>query len=397
MSPSRRRLALLVVLLAAIPATTGLPARSDGNAEGPWSDLDRVAQEAVAAGKVPGVVFLVGEGDRVVTVRAYGRRAVRPAELPMTADTVFDLASLTKVISTTSAIMQLVGAGRVRLTDPVYRYWPEWKENGKDKVLVRHLLTHTSGLAAFINFQRKYADPMGPAVQDQTTRVMTEIAGLPLIQEPGTKFVYSDLGFITLGEIVRRVSGQPLDVFVRERIFAPLRMRETGYNPDERLRPRCAPTTEYRGVFRQGQVHDPNAAVLGGVAGHAGLFSTAHDLSRFVRSLLAGLRGSGPTGPLSPAVIRLMTSPQTPAGLPVRGLGWDLDSPYSHVRGDLMPTGSFGHTGFTGTFLWIDPATGRYLIGLSNRVHPDEGGSPLDLWARAANITQSVLSRRSRP
>jgi uncharacterized protein YbbC (DUF1343 family) len=360
-------------------------------AESPWLRLDAVAEEAVAAGNVPGVVLLVGQRGKTVYRKAFGSREIRPEKVPMTVDTVFDLASLTKVVATTSAVMALVEEGKLRLRDPAARYWPEFGQNGKERVTIRHLLTHTSGLPAWENYERLLRDPAGPGIQDHREKVLQGIAQMPLRQPPDARFVYSDLGFITLGELVRRVSGRPLDEYVETRIFRPLGMRETGFNPGEKPRARAAPTTMRGGRLIRGEVHDPNAAVMGGVAGHAGLFSTADDLARFARMLLSSDTGESRNYPLSPATVREMTTPHTPAGLPVRGLGWDIDSGYSHVRGDLLPVGSFGHTGFTGTYMWIDPHTQTFIIGLSNRVHPDGGGNPLGMWAKAANVVAGIV------
>ena len=385
---------LIVALgLLIVSPRPGAPAASPNR----WDHLDDAAREAVAAKHVPGVVFVVGQGDRILYRKAHGQRSVRPVAEPMTVDTVFDLASLTKPIATASAVLALVEDGRLRLSDPVIRWWPEFAPAGQErveekrKITVRDLLTHTSGMPVYVNFQSRFGSPDGPAVQDHTEKVLAAIAELPVRSAAGERFAYSDLGFITLGEIVRRASGKRLDEYAEQRIFAPLQMRNTGFNPPEKLRPRTAPTTLRRGEFLRGQVHDGNAAVSNGIAGHAGLFSTADDLTRFARMLLSSDRADRRRYPLGPATVRLMTTPQTGPGLPVRGLGWDIDSPYSHVRGDLMPHGSFGHTGFTGTYLWVDPYSLTYLIGLSNRVHPDGQGNPQRLWARAANIVAGTV------
>jgi CubicO group peptidase (beta-lactamase class C family) len=311
----------------------------------------------------------------------------------MTVDTVFDLASLTKVVATTSAVMALLEDGQIRLSDPVRRFWPEFGANGKEQITLRHLLTHTGGLAAGINFYGPLANPEGGPVQDHTDRVLAMLAEHTPPHPPNTRVLYTDLGFITLGEVVRRVTGEPLDQYVQRRIFQPLGLRETGYNPSAELCARAAPTTVRGAAYLQGQVHDPSAAVCRGVAGHAGLFSTAADLARFAEMLTVGRSSTARGGryPLQPLTLRLMTAPQTPPDLPLRGLGWDIDSPFSHVKGDLMPAGSFGHTGFTGTYMWVEPRSGVYLIGLSNRVHPDGGGNPLRMWARAANVVSARL------
>jgi CubicO group peptidase (beta-lactamase class C family) len=380
------RAACLLLPLLLLAAPPGRPAAG----EDPWAALDAVAGEAVTAGNVPGVVLLVNHRGRTVYRKAFGRRAVEPEPQPMTLDTVFDLASLTKPVATGSSIMALIEEGRLRLRDPVALHWPEFGANGKDKVTIRQLLTHSSGLASWENYQRRFGDAAGPAIQERTPQVLAALAERPLANPPDTRFTYSDLGYITLGEVVRRVSGEPLDRYAARRIFAPLRMRDTGFNPPPGLQARAAPTEKWNGLFRRGQVHDPNAAVMDGVAGHAGLFSTADDLARYGRMLLSsdGERGRFP---LSPATIRVMTTAASAEGLPKRALGWDVDSGYSHVRGDLLPVGSFGHTGFTGTFMWVDPYSRTFIIGLSNRVHPAGGGSPLGLWAKAANVVAGIV------
>lgn len=389
----------LSLLLVAFAPLRPLAARSD---EDRWSRLDAVAQEAVAAKNVPGVVFLVSHRDRIVYKKAFGNRMVQPETVPMTTDTIFDLASLTKGTATASSVMALIEEGKLRLNDPVVKYWPEWGRNGKDKVTIRQLLTHTSGLASWANFQKMVEDPNGPPIQYRTEAALEKLAALPLANPPDTRFVYSDLGYITLGEIVRRVSGETEDRYVARRIFAPLKMRETGYNPlqwssGDSLRERIAPTEKQRGVWLQGMVHDPNAQVMGGVAGHAGLFSTADDLAKFARMLLGSDGIKDDRFPLSPSTIRQMTTPHTPAGLPVRTLGWDVQSGYSHVKGDLMPFGSFGHTGFTGTFIWVDPYSQTFIIGLSNRVHPDGKGNPLAMWAKASNVVAGIVRPQNLP
>ncbi|MFN3649519.1 MAG: exo-beta-N-acetylmuramidase NamZ domain-containing protein [Armatimonadota bacterium] len=395
--PPVRRSHRLVLALAALLALFCSLSVSGARADDPWADLDAAARATVQSGETPGVVLLVGHRGKVVYRKAFGNRSVQPAVEAMTPDTVFDLASLTKVVATTSCVMDLVERGRLRLNDRVVTYWPEFGANGKDKITIRQLLTHTSGLAAWDNYLKRFGDPQGPAVQDHTPKVMEALAAASLSYPTDTRFVYSDLGFITLGELVRRVSGEPLDVYARKHIFEPLGMKETGYHLSESLKPRTAPTTAYAGEFRRGAVHDPNAAVMGGVAGHAGLFSTADDLARFARMLLSSDGRGSRRYPLAPATIRTMTSPHSPERVPMRGLGWDIDSPYSHVRGDLLPVGSFGHTGFTGTYIWVDPYSESFVIGLANRVHPGDGGNVLPLWARAANVTAGIVRPQELP
>ena len=357
------------------------------------SRLDSVINDAIAERRLPGAVVVVGRGDAVVLRKAYGNRALQPAREPMTLDTVFDLASLTKVVATTPAVMMLVEEGRVRLTDPVAAFIPEFAKYGKDRVTVRDLLTHMSGLRPDVDLGFDWRG------YDEAIRLATEeVPTAP----PGRRFVYSDINFFLLAEIVRRVSKQPFDQFARQRLFAPLGMKETMFNPPASLLARIAPTepcTPFgwpcQGAdmkMLRGVVHDPTARRMGGVAGHAGLFSTAADLVLYCRMLLGG-GAVGGARVLAPLTVGRMTSPATPDSEPnVRGFGWDVDSSYSANRGEFLPIGSFGHTGFTGTSIWIDPATRVFVIFLSNRLHPDGAGDVTPLRARVATIVASSLT-----
>jgi len=355
--------------------------------------IDEVVVEAIAEKKLPGAVVLVGRGDEVVFRKAYGNRALAPSVEPMTLDTIFDMASLTKVVATTSAVMMLVEDGKIRLTDPVAQYIPDFARYGKDRVTVRHLLTHMSGLRPDVDL----ADPW-VGYEAAITLANEEV----LSAAPGRQFVYSDIGFFLLAEIVAKVSGQPFDQFVATRLFRPLGMKDTAFTPDASLRARIAPTevcTPFGwpcagpgAEMLRGVVHDPTARRMGGVAGHAGLFSTAEDISRFARMLLRGGELDGARA-LSPLTVARMTSPSTPGDqVNVRGLGWDMDSSFSSNRGELLPIGSFGHTGFTGTSLWVDPATQLFVVFLSNRVHPDGKGDVTPLRARVATIAASAFT-----
>lgn len=358
--------------------------------------IDGVVADAIAEKKMPGAVVVIGHNDKVVFRKAYGNRALVPATEAMTLDTVFDLASLTKVVATTTAVMSLVEDGKVRLTDSVATYIPDFAKYGKDRVTVRHLLTHVSGLRPDLDL----GDPW--VGHDEAIRLACEEV---LTQAPGAKFVYSDINFFLLAEIVQRASKQPFQQFVQDRIFKKLGMKDTTFLPPAAWRARTAPT-EACGVggtggtcvgaetgMLRGVVHDPTARRMGGVAGHAGLFSTADDLTKFCRMLLNGGQLPGGERVLSPLTVARMTSPATPAmEANIRGLGWDMDSSYSSNRGELLPLGSFGHTGFTGTSLWMDPATKTFVIILANRVHPDGKGDASPLRARIATIAASTLT-----
>jgi CubicO group peptidase (beta-lactamase class C family) len=221
--------------------------------------------------------------------------------------------------------------------------------------------------------------------------VFRDLAADPLRSAPDTRFVYSDLNFVTLMNVAEKASGEPMEQYLERRIFRPLGMRDTAFHLNAEQRARCAPTTMVHGKFLQGDVHDPTAQMCSGVGGDAGLFSTADDLAKFAWMLLSSDNHDEKRYPLSPATVRLMTTPHSPPGLAVRGLGWDIDSPYSHVKGELMPPGSFGHTGFTGTFIWVDPSSDTFVIGLSNRVHPDGKGNPLRMWAQVSNVVEGIV------
>jgi uncharacterized protein YbbC (DUF1343 family)/CubicO group peptidase (beta-lactamase class C family) len=352
-----------------------------------------LVEQAIAEKELPGAVVLVGRGDRVLYQKAIGRRAVEPAPEPMTLDTIFDLASLTKVVATTTSVMKLVEDGRIRLSDRVSTFVPGFERHGKTDITIRHLMTHTSGL-------RPDLDSANPWTGSDAAieLAIDEIPTAP----PGERFVYSDINYVLLGDVVRRVSGMPLNEFARTHIFEPLGMKDTTFLPPASLRPRIAPTepcTEFgwpcegsEMKMMRGVVHDWTARRMGGVAGHAGLFSTAADLSIFCRMLLNGGSYNG-VRILSPLTVAKMTSPASAPGDPnVRGLGWDIDSSFSSNRGELLPIGSFGHTGFTGTSLWIDPVTREFVVFLSNRVHPDGKGDVTPLRARVATVAASAIT-----
>lgn len=355
--------------------------------------VDAIIDQAIAEKQIPGAVLLVGRGPETLYMKAYGQRAVSPAPEPMTVDTIFDMASVTKVVATTTSVMILVQEGKIRLTDRVASYIPDFGRYGKGGITIRHLLTHVSGLRPDLDLSDDSWLGYDKAISLAAEEVPTSA--------PGERFVYSDINFFLLADIVKRVSGMPFDQFARERVFVPLGMTDSMFNPPETLRPRIAPTercTKYGWpcegpdqVMLRGFVHDPTARRMDGVAGHAGLFSTAADLARYCQMILNG--GSlGGTRILSPLTVMKMTSPSTPAGMAsVRGLGWDIDTSYSSNRGELLPVGSFGHTGWTGTSIWIDPVTGVYVVFLSNRVHPDGKGDATPVRARVATVVAASL------
>jgi uncharacterized protein YbbC (DUF1343 family)/CubicO group peptidase (beta-lactamase class C family) len=371
-------------------ATAGLSWSMDGSAAVPTREsaaavpvhlggVDSIIQQAIADG-LPGAVLVVGHDGKVIYRKAYGNRALEPSREAMTLDTVFDLASLTKVIATTTAVMQLVEQGKVRMNDPVAKYLPEFAQNGKEDITVRQLLTHYSGLEPDLDLKMPW--------EKKDTAYAMAFAETPA-QTPGASFVYSDINFIVLGALVERVSGETLDAYTTRHIFAPLKMTRTRFVPPAAWRAKIAPTQydENEHMLR-GVVHDPTARRMGGVAGHAGLFSTADDLAKFAQTLL-----NGGDGILSAAAVEKMTTPEQPPAAPVlRGFGWDIDSPFSSNRGDLLPVGSYGHTGFTGTSVWIDPTTQTYIILLTNAVHPRGKGNAIALRSKVATDVAAALN-----
>ena len=356
--------------------------------------IDDVVGNAIADGQLPGAVVVVWHRGRTIYSRALGHRALVPAREVMTLDTVFDLASLTKVVATTTSVMALVEDGHLRLTDPVARHLPGFERHGKDAVSVEQLLTHVSGLRPDLPLEDAFTGH-----ETAIARVLDE----RLVATPGTTFIYSDLNFVLLGEIVSRVSGVSLDAFARQRVFEPLGMHDTMFSPPAALRPRIAPTEACTplgwpcggpgAVMLRGTVHDPTARRMGGVAGHAGLFGTAADLTRFAAMLLSGGRLSAETPRiLAPLTVARMTTPATPPGVgDRRGLGWDIDSRFSANRGDLFSARSFGHTGFTGPSMWIDPLADAFVIFLANRVHPAGEGNVTALRGRVATLAAAAL------
>jgi CubicO group peptidase (beta-lactamase class C family) len=345
--------------------------------------LDAQMQQAIKDGLIPGGVLLVGHDGNIVHFKAYGQRALVPSREAMTVDTIFDLASLTKVVATTPAIMKLFEQGKIRLIDPVTVYLPEF-QGGRSDITVRDLLTHFSGLRPDLDVE--------PAWSGYDTGIRKALIDKPTYP-PGERFIYSDINFELLGEIVRRVSGETLDKFVREQVYQPLGMRDTMYLPPSSLRPRIAPTEvdATMGEPWRGVVHDPTARYMGGVAGHAGVFSTASDLARYCEMLL-GLGERAGVRVFAPATVEKFTEAATPPDQPVlRSPGWDIDSSYSSARGELFPIGSYGHLGYTGTSIWIDPASKSYVILLTNYVHPKSGKNLSPLRRSISTIAAAAL------
>jgi CubicO group peptidase (beta-lactamase class C family) len=351
------------------------------------AEVDALIEQGIADHRMPGAVLWI-EHEGVAHHKALGLRAIEPNEEPMTEDTIFDAASLTKVMATTPAIMLLAERGAIDLEAPVQKYIQEFRRDGKDGITLRHLLTHTSGLRSGLG---RKVDGQRSAIAYACLEKVTNA--------PGTSFTYSDINFILLGEVVQRATGQPLEEFVAEEIYQPLKMKDTRYLPWARHAARIAPTQRdgTNGVLR-GEVHDPTARGMGGVAGHAGIFTTAADLARFARMMLNGGELEG-VRLFRAQTVSAMTRVQSPATAAAkRGFGWDIDTGFSR-RGEIFPPGSYGHTGFTGTAMWIDPYSKTFWILLSNRVHPDGRGNIIALQksfstlaAEAAGLTRPTTA-----
>jgi uncharacterized protein YbbC (DUF1343 family) len=347
--------------------------------------IDREVSQAICDHKMAGCVVLVGRHGKIALEKAYGQRQLLPQPVCMTLDTVFDLASLTKPVATATSIMLLVERGVVGIEETAARHVPELTSHGKQKITLRQLLTHTSGLTAD-NSLSDYGD--GPQ------RAWERIFALRPIASPGSDFIYSDVGYLVLGEVVHRASGKTLHEFSRQHIFQPLGMNDTGFLPPEPLRRRAAPTEQRDGRWIQGEVHDPRAFALGGIAGHAGLFSTARDLAVYAQMLLGKGQYQG-VRILRPSTVEAMTGPYPiPGGL--RGLGWDIRTGYSSNRGQSFSARAFGHGGFTGTSLWIDPDLDLFVIFLSSRLHPDGKGVVNPLIGRIGTIAANAVTDQPR-
>jgi CubicO group peptidase (beta-lactamase class C family) len=368
------------------------------------ANISTRVEKSIAQGSYPGAVVLVSHRGHVIYRGVFGNRRIQPDIAPMHFDTLFDLASLTKVVVTTTAVMQLIEQGKLELDTPVAKYWPAFGANGKSEVSIRELLTHTSGLIPDIT------DPLHPNSTpswDGEASALTQITHLKLTNPPGTAFVYSDVNFLVLGYLVEILSGQTLDKYASEHIFKRLNMDDTGYLPAASLRDRIAPTEIIEKELRWANVHDASAHAMDGVAGNAGVFSDAADLSLFAQCLLNNgkIKDSSSKSKkktaylLGPLTVFKMTTPQTPTAVPeLRGLGWDIDSAYT-ARGSLFPSRSYGHTGYTGTSLWIDPVTQTYIIILTSRTHPTPASFNQVMYDRReiANIVAASLTDISLP
>jgi uncharacterized protein YbbC (DUF1343 family)/CubicO group peptidase (beta-lactamase class C family) len=348
-----------------------------------FSHIDELVNQAVEAHQIPGAVVVVGHNGHVVFRKAYGERSLEPTREAMSMDTVFDMASLTKPLMTATAVMQLCEQGKLSFNDPVAKYLPEFAANGKQDITIRQLLTHYSGLPPDLLLEQPW---------EGKTEAFKQAFAVQPATPAGVRFVYSDINFIVLGALVERLSGMSEDEYVQQNIIAPLGLRHTRYLPPAEWRDRIAPTQYEYGVMLRGVVHDPTARRMGGVAGHAGLFSTGDDVAVYAQNLLDRLAGRPSRFPLGRAVLQKMVTPEQPAtGTALRGFGWDIETPYSSNRGEIFPVGSFGHTGFTGTSLWMDPVSDTYVIVLANAVHPNGPKSVTALRGKIADAAAVAL------
>jgi len=399
-------------MFAAFSIAQGLPTAKPekvGMSSVKLNRIDGIVENAISKKKMPGTVVLVGRKGKIVFRKAYGNRSLVPRVEPMTVDTIFDLASLTKPIATATSIMILVEQGRLRLSDTIGKFIPDIDDNRAKKITIKQLLTHTSGYRPDFNLGEKWSGRDGMLKALKKERLKTQ---------PGMKFVYSDIGFIVLGEIVERVTGETLDVFVKRNQLSSLKFSTFIRRDSNRKTPnslanyswmeRTAPTEDICGqqsylgskpdqackklqTILRAAVHDPTSYRMNGVAGHAGLFSTADDLARYCQMLLKGGILDGKRI-LSPSTVAKMTKPYVVSAKgESRGLGWDINTKFSSNRGELFPLGSYGHTGFTGTGIWIDPLSETFVIFLSNRVHPDGKGSIVDVRARISTVAASAI------
>lgn len=393
-----RSVAVTLVVTLTAPAFAQTPAQTSATSPAPasispaaFAPIDTMVNDAIAHHQIPGAVVVIGHDGHVVFDRVYGMRSLVPTREAMTEDTIFDMASLTKDLVTATAVMQLYEQGKIRIDDPVAHYIPEFGANGKQDITIRQCLTHYSGLAPDL-------DLTGPwHGREEGLRRIFESAP---VAPPGVVFRYSDENFITLGALVERVSAMPLEIYAQRNIVTPLGMTDSGYLPPAEKLNRIAPTQyvtsegtlSNTGTMLRGVVHDPTARRMDGVAGHAGFFSTAADASTFAQALLDRLAGRPSKFPLNQLTLAKMTEPEQPAtGTALRGFGWDIDSAFSSNRGTLFPLGSFGHTGFTGTSLWMDPQSDTYLIILTNAVHPDGNGHTVALRSQIADAAAQAI------
>lgn len=352
----------------------GLAAGCHGPTARDYDGIDTVVQAEIEAGHFPGAVVLVGNSDRILYQKAFGEEVATPYHEKMTKRTMFDMASLTKPVATATSVLTLIDQGRIDPNDFVKDYLPDFAVGGKESARIKHLLTHTSGLPAYTNANTLKKQHGSPCPDE----VIKKICSFDALNEPGQKYRYSCLSYITLAKIVERITGQDINQYSHEHIFKPLGMKHTTFVPPLRWQSKIAATEIVDGILLRGTVHDPLARLNDGVSGNAGLFSTARDLSVYCRMVLNDGVYKG-RRILSPKAVRLLTTAQSHG----RSYGFGIGP--SSYSGD-QATEAFRHTGYTGTCLVCDPVTETYLIVLTNRAHPEDGGTAKDVRAKLAKI-----------
>ncbi|KAB0669376.1 beta-lactamase family protein [Oryzomonas sagensis] len=379
-----RILRTLLIILSLISCPPLLHASDDPMDAGRTATIDFLLEQAISRGLIAGGVVVVGNHDGILYRSARGGRFPTADSAPLTERTMFDIASLTKVFATAPAVMKLLETGAINLTDPLTRWFPEFEGSGREDITVLNLLTHTSGL-----------DDSAISGGAPLNEVIRMAASEKQWRLPGNRFRYADTNFILLGELVRRVTGASLDRYCRDNLYGPLAMTDTMFLPPAERLPSIAPTLGSAREYLTGIVQDDVARRLGGVAGHAGLFSSAQDLARFARMLLRGGQLDGKRI-FSERVVRQMTAPYFYSnGAVVRGLGWDMDSPYSAPRGDFFSETSFGHTGYSGSSVWIDPQRDLFVILLTNRLDYRDIRLFNQLRSDISTISVAVFSSRA--
>lgn len=379
---SRRILLLGMTNLFYMPIKNSMASDTQNH----FAQVEQIFQEAIKTNKTPGAVAAIGHQGQVVWKGVFGQRALVPHPEAMTWDTLFDMASLTKVLITAPAIMQLYERHLVQLDVPVCHYLPAFSGQGKQDITVRQLLTHYSGLPPDLDLSTPWVG--------RNTAIQMAFSCAP-IHPAGEQFIYSDINFILLGLIIEKLSGLTLQDYATQNILKPLGLKRTFFAPVPTLYGTIAPTQyDEKGSLLRGIVHDPTTRRMGGIAGHAGLFSCADDMTRYAIALLNKRAGRSSPFPLKKETLVMMSSPQQPAGkTDQRGLGWDINTHYSTPRGDYFPVGSFGHTGFTGTSLWLVPQTDSFVLILTNRVHPDGKGNVVALRHDVASAAALALEQ----
>ncbi len=374
--------AIVAFLVLSLYAGTGCQPTIRKISKEKLKGIDEAVNEEIEKGSFPGAVVLVAQADEILYRQAFGHKLITPRTEAMSKNTSFDIASLTKPVATAASIMILRDRGKLRLSDYAGKYLPAFACEGKEKVQIEHLLTHTSGLPAYMSAS-ELKGQFGSPCPD---KVIDKICSLKALSEPGEEFRYSCLGYMTLAKIAEVVSGREIDEFATENIFGPLGMEHTAYDPPESWQANTAATEIVEGRPLRGVVHDPLARLMGGITGNAGVFSTARDLSIYCQMLLNGGKWKGRTI-LSPESVGLLTKVVSHG----RACGFDVNSSYSWIKGSFAPQEAFCHSGYTGTSIVCDPASKVYVIILTNRTHPDDTGTSRPVRTKVADIVFQEL------